>query len=218
MRKGLLAGTCALGTSAALGFALWVGASGAAFSQEGTMPASGNPKPGVPVKVEASRPLFPIAYRLFRRPQMQVQNSVAPAQTPSQNVAVAKPKLPAADTPKSPIKPVSANSASVSIPEIPSLPRADLLEVSGHDANYTWITGILTRKPGLPNVWFITYLPPDAIPDLHRGCVAIQTNASMKNFREGELVTVIGYIITNVEVAPNQKVTGFAAEQVNPVK
>ena len=62
------------------------------------------------------------------------------------------------------------------------------------------------------------YISSDAVPDLHRGCVAVQTNVSMNEFREGDLVTVDGYIITNVEVAPGQRVTGFAAEHVNQVK
>jgi hypothetical protein len=31
-------------------------------------------------------------------------------------------------------------------------------------------------------------------------------------------VTVIGYIITNADVAPNQRMTAFAADQVNKVK
>ncbi len=88
------------------------------------------------------------------------------------------------------------------------------LAVSGHDENYTWITGVLTRKPGLANVWFIRYLPPDALPDLHNGCVTVQTNVPMDEFREGDLVTISGYIITNVQVAPNLRLTGYAAEHV----
>src|SRR5437773_2506854 len=114
MRKGFLAGTCTLWTSAAIGFALWAGASGAALSQQTTTPAPGNPNPGEPAKVDAIRPtLFPRAFRLFRRPQMQVQNSVVPAQTPSA-VATSKPNGAAQ---KSPIKPVSATSQHVPIPE-----------------------------------------------------------------------------------------------------
>ena len=85
MRKGFLAGTCALGTSAAIGFVLWVGASGAAFGQEGTTPGPGNPKAGEPARADTTRPGF--FQRLFRRPQTQVQNSVAPAQKPATAVA-----------------------------------------------------------------------------------------------------------------------------------
>jgi hypothetical protein len=220
MRKGFLACTCSLWTSAAIGFALWAGASGAALSQETTTPAPVNAKPGEPAKADATRPGFVqrALGRLFRRPQTQVQSSVVPAPTPSSAVGASMPKSTATEAQESPIRSVSATSEQAPIPASPTLPYAKLLEVSGHDDNYTWITGVLIRKPGLPNVWFITYLPPDAIPDLHRGCVTVQTNVSMKEFHEGDLVTVIGYIITNVEVAPNQRVTGFAAEQVNQVK
>lgn len=110
---------------------------------------------------------------------------------------------------------------------LPSLPLiinsepqsyARLLDVSGHDENYRWITGVLLRRPGLPNTWFIRYQPPDAVPDRHGGCVAIQTDVPMQNFREGDLVSVNGYIITDVELAPNLRVTGYAALHVNPVK
>jgi hypothetical protein len=114
---------------------------------------------------------------------------------------------------------LASNNLLASLPAVPpGSNHAKLLEVSGHDDNYTWITGVLIRKPGLPKVWFIHYLPPDAVPDLHRGCVAVQTTFSMEGFREGDLVTVTGYILANVEVAPNQRTTGYAAEHVNHVK
>src|SRR5690242_6388021 len=90
-----------------------------------------------------------------------------------------------------------------------------LLEQSGHDKNYSWITGVLRQKRELPGVWFIQYLPPDALPDMHGGMLPIQTRASFDGLREGDLVTVIGYVIPNSDVAPNQRLTAFGADQVN---
>lgn len=101
----------------------------------------------------------------------------------------------------------------------PTPPNYDhLLDVSGHDRNYAWITGVLRQKSGLPGVWFIHYSPPDAIPDIHGGVLPIQTRTPLQGFRQGDLVTVIGYIITNADVAPNERMTAFAADQVNKVK
>lgn len=93
-----------------------------------------------------------------------------------------------------------------------------LLDMSGHDRNYAWITGVLTRKQGFPGVWFIHYQPSDAVADMHGGRLPIQTRASFEGLREGDLVTIIGYIITNADVAPGQRMTAFAADQVNKIQ
>lgn len=93
-----------------------------------------------------------------------------------------------------------------------------LLEHCGHDKNYTWITGVLTRKADAPGVWFIHYLPADAVRDLHGGILPIRTNASFDGLREGDLVTVIGYIVTDGNFTLSPGHAAFAAEQMNKIQ
>jgi hypothetical protein len=61
------------------------------------------------------------------------------------------------------------------------------------------------------------YAPPQVI-DRYKGAVVLQTNADMSQFREGDLLSVSGYIISNVQITPTLSVWGYAADHVNLVK
>ena len=120
--------------------------------------------------------------------------------------------------------PARGSSGTVTIDEVSPeaaperIAANDIQSSTGHDENYRWITGILTRKAGLANVWFLRYLPPDSPGDFHGGCVAIQTNVPMTGLSEGDLVTATGYIIRDAELAPSLRGTAYAAESVKRVK
>ncbi len=96
--------------------------------------------------------------------------------------------------------------------------NAEIDSVSTFDGNYRKLTGVLTRKAGVANVWFLCYLPPGAAPDAHGGCVALLTNVPMDDFREGDMVTASGYIVTDVQITPDLRGTGYAAETLVRVK
>jgi hypothetical protein len=170
---------------------------------------------------------------LFANPQPVANAGLKTNQPQKVTPAYLPPSIPTA--PSVPTAPPVANASSnrptiinsrPTSPEVtrtaqatPARPNYDhLLDVSGHDRNYSWITGVLRKKAGMSNVWFIHYVPSDAMADMHGGVLPIQTRAPIDGFREGDLVTVIGYIITNADVAPNQRMTAFAADQVNKVK
>jgi hypothetical protein len=238
MRKTFLAWALSLIAFAGVGFVQWTNAFASDPGPTAPLPGQSKTKPGEGAKADGTRPgLLQGWFGFLRRGQTQTANCVkcnAPARpsgastkTGTMGAAVQArfPNLNAPVSPNSTTEPrYDSNTPGPGsvLPTTFSSPAdmtiASRLEVSGHDKNYRWITGVLTRKQGLAHVWFIRYLPPDALPDWHYGCVAIQTSAPMDEFREGDLVSVSGYIITNVEVAPGLRVTGYAAEHVNQVK
>jgi hypothetical protein len=228
MRNGILASVATLFIGASIGFA------------QSNVPASAT------TRSNSNPPrLFPGLFSfLFKRqapppppPPVAIVKSNVPAAkptpTPSKVAHAFVPPTARATTTTADVihtarlGPPSHEEATTALPQfLPaagsiSSPRIDythLLEVSGHDANYSWITGVLTQKPGMPGIWFIHYLPPDALPDFHGGILPIQTRDSFEGLRQGDLVTVSGYIIMNAEVTPQQRMTAFSAEQVTKVR
>jgi hypothetical protein len=216
MRNGILATALAFVSSAGL-----------AFTQGS--PVNSNkapaPKSGQVCPCQNQPRLLPGLFGLLGKrpapqpsvePPLLVQQQPRPAQPVAQAKQTPAPAkvLPAYLPPSIPPRTATLASPQAGVERVN---YDHLLEHCGHDKNYTWITGVLTRKSGAPG-WFIHYLPADAVRDLHGGVLPLRTNASFDGLREGDLVTIIGYIVTDGNLALQQGSAAFAAEQVNKIQ
>jgi hypothetical protein len=65
----------------------------------------------------------------------------------------------------------------------------------GHETDYSWITGQLTFvHTGTSGVWVVRYATVDT-EDRFGGSVVLAANVEMRNFREGDLVSVRGEVL-----------------------
>lgn len=215
MRNGILA----------TAMILWTGVGMASAQQYKQVDARDGNKQNPPCACQNQR-LFPGLFGWLgkRPPQPRVEPPIATNPQPYVSAVAAQSKQQAPAPASAKVMPAylppSIPARATLEPATTPVARVNydhLLEQSGHDKNYSWITGVLRQKRDLPGVWYIQYLPPDALPDMHGGALPIQTRASFDGLREGDLVTVIGYVITNADVA-NQRRTAFAADQVNKIQ
>ncbi len=95
------------------------------------------------------------------------------------------------------------------------LPVADKFKNRlGHEADYTWITGQLYR---LGNMWVLRYALAEE-KDRHGGSVLLTASADMQNFREGDLVAVVGQIINGGRHSEQIPCPVYRATEVNLVE
>jgi len=63
-----------------------------------------------------------------------------------------------------------------------------------HETGYSWMTGELFYLHADGGIWVIRYAPAE-LHDMFGGKLVLSTNVDMKNFREGDLVTVHGAVL-----------------------
>lgn len=80
-----------------------------------------------------------------------------------------------------------------------SLPERVASKV-GHEKDYTWITGVLTRIPGFKSQWVVRYAGPFEL-DKYNGSVMLSRTPDTNQFSDGDLVNVHGRIVPNARGA-----------------
>jgi hypothetical protein len=69
-------------------------------------------------------------------------------------------------------------------------------EMVGHENDYSWISGQLYYVHANGGMWVIRYADVDQV-DRYGGSVVLTPTVEMRNFREGDLVTVCGEILND---------------------
>jgi hypothetical protein len=77
-----------------------------------------------------------------------------------------------------------------SIPRSGSALSANDLEKVGHEKDYSWITGRLSRTSG---GWVLHYAGPHEV-DSHGGSLPLTGHPELANYREGDLICVHGTV------------------------
>src|SRR5262249_18038417 len=101
-------------------------------------------------------------------------------------------------------EPVKVQTGGIGQPALPGQPpkgttmrpaiemSAKELEQVGHDKDYAWITGKLSRVAG--GQWVLHYAGPFEV-DRYDGCVMLASNPNLSKFRDGDLVCAVGKIL-----------------------
>jgi hypothetical protein len=85
----------------------------------------------------------------------------------------------------------------------------------GHEANYSWITGQLYRlEGGNGGLWVVRYANAEE-RDAHGGSVLLAPAINMRNFRDGDLVSVKGQILNGGRNSEQIACPVYRAEDVN---
>lgn len=92
--------------------------------------------------------------------------------------------------------PVSAGAHTPAAPATLDLPITDKFKTKiGHEADYSWLSGQLYRlQAGSGALWVVRYANADE-QDSHGGSVLLAPAIDMRNFRDGDLVSVKGQIL-----------------------
>ena len=72
--------------------------------------------------------------------------------------------------------------------------KKELLDKIGHADDYSWVTGQLCYVHAGGGMWVLRYAGVDEV-DGYGGSVVLTTAVSMRNFREGDLVSVTGEVL-----------------------
>jgi hypothetical protein len=109
------------------------------------------------------------------------------------------------------LKPVPAVQ-STSVPAPNMMPEPELVTTSGlrkeyvyhigHSEDYSWVTGQLYFIRAGKGLWVVRYATADT-EDKYGGGVVLAPAVNMKNFREGDLVSVQGEILDEGRASKN---------------
>lgn len=100
---------------------------------------------------------------------------------------------------------------------IPSLTIAPkYMDKVGHEDDYSWITGHLFYVR-TTNRWVLRYGQPDQI-DRFGGGVELAPAVEMKNFREGDLVCVLGRIVDEGRVGQSRGTAIYRVDNISIVE
>src|SRR5262249_56442271 len=106
----------------------------------------------------------------------------------------AEPPLAAPQSKAGTAKPADEQSDIVPVsvkPDMPSI-KKELQTKLGHADDYSWVTGqLMIIHAAGQSMWVCRFATVDE-EDKYGGSVVLTTSTSMKNFREGDLVTVEG--------------------------
>ncbi len=88
------------------------------------------------------------------------------------------------------------------------------LEKVGHDKDYAWITGKLSRVAG--GQWVLHYAGPYEV-DRYEGCVMLAPNPNLAKFHDGDLVCAIGKVLPTRAPRP-QAGAVYEASEINLIE
>jgi hypothetical protein len=91
-------------------------------------------------------------------------------------------------------EPPLVESPVVQIGHVESDIRKQYMDKVGHEEDYSWVTGELFYVRSARGQWVVRYATVDT-EDRYGGSVVLAAAVNMKNFREGDLVTVHGSIL-----------------------
>lgn len=72
--------------------------------------------------------------------------------------------------------------------------KREYWEKTRHETGYSWMTGQLFYLHSDGGMWVIRYAPAE-VHDMYGGKLVLTTKVDMKNFRDGDLVTVHGSVV-----------------------
>jgi hypothetical protein len=88
------------------------------------------------------------------------------------------------------------------------------LDKAGHEQDYSWITGRLTRDGGH---WVIRYAGPNEV-DRFGGRLPLAGNFDASGLREGALVCAIGQVVAGGRAAHGPSGPVYQVRQINPIE
>jgi hypothetical protein len=99
---------------------------------------------------------------------------------------------------QNPFAPIQTPPATQKVDYIPSAASSGIhqrfLDKVGHENDYSWVTGQLQYVHANGGLWVVRYATVDT-EDRFGGSVVLAPTINMKNFREGDLVSVHGEIL-----------------------
>jgi hypothetical protein len=129
---------------------------------------------------------------LFQRSSGSDSGGSVPAASPAPSVPGSKRSEPPVAGSKAPnlfVAPANFHAANLAPPHA-SLTLA-MAEKSGHDANFSWITGQLRNENGK---WIVYYSTPEVV-DRFSGHLTLNVASNqISNFRDGDLVSLEGHL------------------------
>jgi hypothetical protein len=135
-----------------------------------------------------------------------------------------EPPLPGKTTTVVPQQSSMAPAAAAAIAQVshgPSNAALDLPVVEkfknkvGHEADYSWLTGQLYRlEGGNGALWVVRYATAEE-RDAHGGSVLLAPSIDMRNFRDGDLVSVKGQVLNGGRHSEQIACPVYRAEDVN---
>ena len=125
---------------------------------------------------------------------------------PHRNAAPSQPAAPR-------LAPVASKSSDLLSTTPQGLPRSKDLEGVGHEKDYSWITGRLSRVPGDPSRLMIRYAGADEM-DTYGGQMMLAPNPELKKYHEGDLVCVYGKVTSRLGSAKDGPGAVYQTTQV----
>jgi hypothetical protein len=116
----------------------------------------------------------------------------------------------------SPIKPTGTVSTVTTKRPNLDLAEKDLQRV-GHEKDYSWITGKLSRAPGEAGRWVIRYAGPYE-QDTYGGALLLSKTADLTSTHEEDLVCVHGKVVTSSQLQRSGARTVYEVEQVSIIE
>ena len=156
----------------------------------------------------SSVPLMPSAHHHTQEPPL------APPTPDTPHAPVGQPAGAPAAAPQGPINKVSHQPA----PRLQIPVRPAYRERIGHDEKYAWVTGQLVRLQGERDmVWVLVYATPEE-QDPHGGALLLTTAADMRNYRDGDLVSVQGRLLNGGRPSEQLGLPMYSASDINLVE
>jgi hypothetical protein len=87
----------------------------------------------------------------------------------------------------------------------------------GHADDYSWVTGQLFHIHAGKGLWVVRYATVDT-EDQYGGSVVLAAAVNMKNFREGDLVSVEGSILNEGRASKNLGGPLYRADHVELIE
>ncbi|HZU37400.1 MAG TPA: hypothetical protein VFA18_15860 [Gemmataceae bacterium] len=125
---------------------------------------------------------------------------------PHRNAAPSQPAMPR-------LAPVPSNSTGLISTTPQALTRSKDLEGVGHEKDYSWITGRLSRMPGDSSRLMIRYAGADEM-DTYGGQMILAPNPELKKYHEGDLVCVYGKVSSRLGSSKNGPGAVYQTTQV----
>jgi hypothetical protein len=74
--------------------------------------------------------------------------------------------------------------------------KKSFIDRVGFESDYSWVTGQLFYVCADGGIWIVRYAPQE-VSERYGGKLVMSSNVNMKNFREGDLVSVHGKVLTD---------------------
>jgi hypothetical protein len=118
-------------------------------------------------------------------------------------------------------QPVDAIASSDGVEQVgfeqPQVVKKELVDKIGHADDYSWVTGQLFYVHAGGGMWVLRYAGVDE-EDNYGGSVVLTSAVNMRNFREGDLVSVTGEVLKDGRASKHLGGPLYRATSVNMVE